>query len=196
MTPLFKTGDLLFVRPLALSDVYPGDVVVFRQSGKDGLVVHRVLSRATAGLMTRGDASIDNDPAPVSAEAMIGRVEALERAGKHHRVPGRWAGRLLGWAVRGRQRAFRVARRLLGFPYHALRGSEVARHFLVRVFATRFEYVSFQTPQGTLVKVTHRGKVVARWWPHHSRFECQKPYDLVIPRPGEWENTPQPDSST
>jgi len=33
-----------------------------------------------------------------------------------------------------------------------------------------------------LVKYICGGRTVARWWPEQDRFECKKPYDLVIRR--------------
>ena len=57
MLPHWHTGDLVLTWP---ADRYrPGDVVVYRvpegEPGAGGSVIHRVVGRDTAGLVTRGD---------------------------------------------------------------------------------------------------------------------------------------------
>ena len=54
-----------------------GDVLVFRSA--QALVVHRVI--ATRPLRLRGDNCLASDP-PLSEDAILGRVTAVERAGK------------------------------------------------------------------------------------------------------------------
>ena len=185
MMPTFRPGQLLYVRP-AVGDISPGDVIVFGQSPpSDFYIVHRVVSATGVGLITRGDNKQYIDLSPVAPNRVIGRVEMLDDNGHLKSVRGgKWAlwAAQLRWSTRW---AVSMLRRIIGFPYRVLRRSKTARQFLWCVFAPQFDYATFQTPQGTVVKVFHRGKIVARWYPHANRFECDKPYDLVIPRPDE-----------
>jgi hypothetical protein len=179
MTPTFRAGHLLYVRPTA-RDITPGDVIVFVHPSQDNYIVHRVVSATDTGWITRGDNNTRDDDMLVAADQVIGRVEMVEEQGRRRQLrggKGALVSAKIGWyLLRWVHRLWRV----LSIPYRVLRRSETMRRFLVRLFAPRFEYLSLRTSQGTLVKVIHRGKVVARWIPSQHRFECQPPYDLVL----------------
>jgi hypothetical protein len=184
MTPTFRAGHFLYVRPTA-RDITPGDVIVFLHPSQNGYVVHRVVSATDGGWITRGDNNTCDDDRLVAADQVIGRVEMVEEQGRRRRVRGGRGALVSAKIGRYLLQWIRRLRRVLGNPYRVLRRSETMRRILARLFAPRFEYLSLQTCQGTLVKVIHHGKVVARWYPNANRFECDKPYDLVIPRPDE-----------
>ena len=183
MTPLFKTGDLLFVCPLPPSAVSVGDVVVFFRCQQAELVVHRVVGVSGAGLVTRGDANSRTDPVPLSVEGFIGRVEALERGRRHRKVLGGRVGMLLHRSNQCRRQVSLFIRRLLRPTYRALRSSAGVRQLLGKMLSPQLEAVRVETCEGPVVKFIHRGRTVARWWPQRKHLECRKPYDLVIPRP-------------
>ncbi len=211
MAPLFRPGDALRLEAVALERVRPGDVVVFRparegdgrMAEEEGMVpplpdralwppssaegsrrvVHRVVAVREEGLVTRGDANPGPDEGLVTADRLEGRVVALERRGRVRRV----AGGRLGWALaalaRLQLRALRPLRRLAALPYALLRASGLARCF----WRPSLRTLTFTTPQGPLIKTLHGRRTVARWWPRSGRFECRKPYDLVIHRPAPLE---------
>lgn len=180
MGPLFRTGDLLYVRPLALEDVHPGAVVVFRGSLEAEFVVHRVVGVTSTGLVTRGDANTENDPVPLTPQNLIGQVELIERGGRIRRVPGPELGIFIARVGPYCESIVRLIGYWLGFPYRFLRDSKIARRLLARVFDPRFERICLQTPYGILIKVTCRGKIVARWMWGQKRFKIRKPYDLFL----------------
>jgi hypothetical protein len=68
----------------------------------------------------------------------------------------------------------------LAVPYRLLRNSPHLRRALTWIFRPRFEVIRLQTPQGPLVKVLHRGRVVARTHAGGGHLVCRKPYDLFI----------------
>lgn len=78
MNPEFDTGSLAFVREIPPEQVVVGDVITFRRSADtDTLITHRVVEISREdGLrfITRGDANDINDPNPVLADNVIGRV--------------------------------------------------------------------------------------------------------------------------
>jgi hypothetical protein len=182
MSPTFRPGDLLFVRPLVMHRVRPGDVVVFQSQA--GLVVHRAIKQMQGRLLTRGDANRCYDP-PVSADVLVGRVEAVERAGMRRGVSNGWRGRGLSFLLHRWRGTWLTTRRTFGPLYRRLRASPPVRRLLRKIFAPRFEQVSLQTAQDPVIKYLHRGCVVARWWPDQRRFECRKPYDLFLSPPDE-----------
>jgi signal peptidase I len=79
MVPVLWPGDLLTVHPIEPGNFTPGSVLVFRQNNR--LVVHRLLRREGAQLVTRGDSRPCLD-APVSSAEILGRVEAAQRNGR------------------------------------------------------------------------------------------------------------------
>ncbi len=182
MTPTFRPGQMLYIRA-APRNLQPGDVIVFAQSAKSGYVTHRIIAATPAGFITRGDHNARVDDGVATCERIVGRVEMVEDRGRVKPVRG---GRRALWWARlwwGARWIEQWARVIFGAPYRALRASAIARRILQRIIALRLEYVSVQTAQGTLVKTLHRGKVVARWYPGTRRFECAKPYDLVLAPP-------------
>ena len=179
MAPTFRAGQLLYVRPTGAC-IEPGDVVVYRHG--DLHVVHRVVSIAQGRLVTRGDACPQPDACPVVPEQLIGRVEMLEDHGRLRPVRGGhrglWRART-GWVAREARTAARPLRAL----YCGLRGSPVVRSVLNAVFGRGLTSVRVETPDGPIVKYLWRGRVVARWWADENRFECRKPFDLLIAPP-------------
>ena len=79
MSPLIRPGDeVCLVRP------DPGRInrgaLIACQRGEE-LVLHRVLARTDAAVMTKGDALVSPD-APIGWEQVVAGVSALRRAGK------------------------------------------------------------------------------------------------------------------
>lgn len=187
MLGTFRPGDCLTVEPVPLAAIGLGDVVLYRGGGPpeaQGEVVHRVVGLLPGGLVTRGDNNPRSDAAPVTADRLLGRVTRLERGPRVHRVRGGYGGLLGLQGRRTRQAILRAAEGLLRAmgrpPYRWLREQDLARH----LWRPALVCVVVETNRGSLVKIAHRGRTVARWWPARKRFECQKPYDLILSRPG------------
>ncbi|MDO9574875.1 MAG: signal peptidase I, partial [Candidatus Contubernalis sp.] len=92
MNPAFDTGSLVFIRETDPTNIAAGDIITFKGADSDGmLTTHRVVEVNTnEGLTftTRGDANNVNDPMPVPAENLVGRV--------HGSVP--YMGYVMGFA--------------------------------------------------------------------------------------------------
>lgn len=70
-------GSLLWVRPVAMSDVEVGDLVTVRPDEADGRTyTHEVAATGAAGLRTRGRLSGD-DPWRVDGTELVGRVDRV-----------------------------------------------------------------------------------------------------------------------
>ena len=78
MNPAFDTGSLAFVKETKPEEIVVGDIITFRtQSESDALTTHRVVEVLRDGelaFVTRGDANNVNDPYPVLADNVVGRV--------------------------------------------------------------------------------------------------------------------------
>lgn len=182
MQSLFQPGDCLWVQPARLEDIRVGDVVIFRNAGLQGEereCVHRIVAAAPDGLVARGDNNPFPDAERVTAANLVGRVTHVQRGARVQRVWGGSLGILQARWMRAWMRFFWLVRSWLvrvGGPYRWLRNSGLAKR-LWRPLVQRVELI---TKDGRLVKYVCRGRTVARWWPEKRRFECRKPYDLIL----------------
>ncbi len=94
MVPSILPGDLISVQRVDMSEISPGEIVLFSQQGR--LFAHRAAGSAGSPddpyLVTRGDRLCHNDP-PVFSSELLGRVSSIERG--HRQVQP--ATRLSGW---------------------------------------------------------------------------------------------------
>jgi signal peptidase len=78
MAPTYPVGSLAVVGPVDPSDVRPGMAITFDDPAAPGrLVTHRVVGLAAGdapAFRTRGDANWSDDPFPVPARLVRGRV--------------------------------------------------------------------------------------------------------------------------
>lgn len=83
MLPFIRNGDVLWVRPGG--PFRQGDVILCRLAG-DHVVAHRVVQvireQGEVALLIQGDSRLCPDGL-VSAQAVLGRVTAIERKGKY-----------------------------------------------------------------------------------------------------------------
>ncbi len=87
MQPTILEGEVITVEPVAPAAVTRGDILLYRW--KRGVIAHRVIGieRTQRGavpqssLILRGDASASSDT-PIQPEQVIGKVIAVERAGR------------------------------------------------------------------------------------------------------------------
>jgi signal peptidase I len=177
MAPTFRPGQLLYVRPVA-RDLAPGDVVVFANSS-GSYVVHRVVTATDAGLVTRGDSNRLPDVLSVAHGQVVGRVELAEYAGRLNAVSGGRYGLLRVHLLHARLSMWETIKKLGKRPYRWLRTSGL----VARYWHPRITRLSFNGKEELPVKYVCKGRTVARFWPASGRFECRKPFDLVIPRP-------------
>ena len=183
MTGTFRFGDRLIIEYVALADVGPGDVVVYRtfnHAQNENERVHRVMRIVQEGLVVRGDNNPCADKTLVSENNLVGRVAYVERDGKCIPVRSGWPGLLLariGHEYRGlRGWAWGIVRLLGRAFYGRLRDSGLVVH----LWRPSIERIRLLTEKGQLVKYVCRNRTVACYWPENGRFECRKPYDLVL----------------
>jgi hypothetical protein len=182
MLGTLRSGDQVVIEPVPLTAIRPGDVVAFRPTTADDgkiPIVHRVVAIRPAGLLTQGDNNAQADEELVTADRLLGRVTYVERGGRRRLVRGGRAGQLWVVYLRAWRRAYYLTAWLGRGLYRRLRASGLMR----RVWRPKITRVRLVNNHGTQVKYVCGGRTVARWWPHQNRFQCQKPYDLVIPRP-------------
>lgn len=177
--PTFRTGQLLYIRP-EVQNLKPGDVIIFYEPKHCKHVVHRVVAVTSEGLTTRGDHNLQCDELPVAYGQVVGRVDTADFGGVLEQVVGGQRGlrtakmRWLRLELRARFRQFFAA------PYRVIINSPAVRRWAKCLFKLKFDYITLRTSRGTVVKALYRGRVIARWQPSLSRFECRRPYDLWL----------------
>jgi signal peptidase I len=191
MRGTFRLGDCMFVEPIMLNDLHPGDIVIYQRTENNGpnreKVVHRVIKIVPGGLISRGDNNQTNDKNVVLEEDLVGRVTGLERGGKYYAVRGGKVGRLRSAFLRWWNPARRRALLFMGkhiYPlgrwfYRWLRERQLAAY----VWKPSVTQIYLHTKRGPVVKYSVGTRTVAYWYPNRDQFRCKKPYDLVIPRP-------------
>ena len=96
MLPLIRPGrDTVYIRSVSPGELRKGDVVLCRSAGQM-LILHRVSRIRPDGVCTVGDNQLYAE-GPFGPEALLGRMETLERDGKRLdaqalplRLYGRW----------------------------------------------------------------------------------------------------------
>ncbi|MBI5303642.1 MAG: signal peptidase I [Chloroflexi bacterium] len=186
MRGTFRLGDRLLIAPMSLGEIRLGDVVVFRATNQRDAadeIVHRVVAITSAGLVTQGDNNPCCDAFPVTADNLIGRVTRAERDGKTRSVRGGRIALARVWLARARRHVRRDAWQLITWSgyrvYRWLRDTRI----VARLWHPAITQLTLTTEQGRVVKYVLHGRTIARWWQHTNRFECDKPYDLILSRP-------------
>jgi len=114
MYPTIRDKDVITVAAADAAGIKKGDIVLYRLG--QGVIAHRVVGieqtdEGVARRVTfRGD-SADLADAPVVPDQILGRVLAVDRAGRHINLVGQWA----GLRQRVRASASKVKRVLRGF---------------------------------------------------------------------------------
>jgi hypothetical protein len=119
MVPTLRNLDLILVSPL---DIPPrkGDIAVFMTDHSPEPVAHRIIALSGEMIHTRGDGMRRHDKGGVRFDQIIGKVEAIDRAGRRRRRHGAFLGEIVGSACRLRIGFRSMAERLLAPLYSRL----------------------------------------------------------------------------
>ena len=186
MRSTFRTGDRLLLAPVfSFTEIKPGDVIVFcskNSMNREDNVVHRVVAIVDPGLITRGDNNLFYDPFPVQLDQIIGKVDFLEdRRGNRKNITGGatglWFARL-SWAFTSLNSWCRaILRKTYRIP-------SLSR-LVIKLWNPKIVQISLQVEDGQLIKYLYKQHTVAVWDAKLQKFDCRKPFDLVIPSPLE-----------
>jgi hypothetical protein len=178
MAITFHEGDYLYISEVIWSNIGPGDIIVFRGQEQQE-IVHRVIVKKASEIITQGDNNDHPDTYLITNNDLIGVVTKYERKGKLHYVKGGKLELNRIKLLRVFNKVFRVLKNFLRFPYRI--GGKV--RWLEYFAHLKLTKIYLETENGPLVKYIFNQRTIARWWPGRHYFECQKPYDLVIPNP-------------
>lgn len=134
MVPSILPGDLIFVQSADLSEVSPGEIVLYSREGR--LFAHRVVARTGSPerplLIMRGDRLCHTDP-PVCSSELLGRVTCIQCGDGRGYRQVQPAARLSGW----KQMIVRVLQTSDRATYFYLRLTACWRSFFPRRAACR-----------------------------------------------------------
>jgi hypothetical protein len=180
MRGTFRVGDCLEMEPAAIGDIRRGDIVIYHGSNPDPKapieLVHRIISMKPEGLVARGDSNLHPDTALVTRDNLAGRVRYRVRCGKRDEVKGGFRGLMQARILHNLIRPRTWLRFLAGKIYGGLRLTGLIR----RLWHPDITVIRFMTEKGPLLKYICRGRTVAWWWAEKNRFDCRKPYDLIL----------------
>lgn len=97
MSPLLMYGDSVILETTPPETLRRGDIIAFRFDQQT--ITHRIIAREPQRILTLGDNLRQPDP-PLSPEAILGRVIALEKGGRQYQISrGIWVNlhASLGW---------------------------------------------------------------------------------------------------
>lgn len=182
MRGTFRFGDCLEIESADFAEIRRGDIVIYHEAGPlqtpAADLVHRIVSKKPGGLVARGDNNLLQDSVLVSRDNLVGRVHSFIRNGKRLRVQGGRRGLFYASILHRLITARKWIRILGGSLYRGIRLTGLIR----RVWHPDIAVIRFMTEKGPLLKYIHNGRTVAWWWIQKNRFDCRKPYDLVLGR--------------
>ena len=77
MEPEIYTGDVIYVKQVPFQSLEAGDVITFSMNQGRTIVTHRVekIDEKNGLLQTKGDANKDTDPAWITRDTVLGKVQ-------------------------------------------------------------------------------------------------------------------------
>lgn len=99
MSPFIRDKDVITVARVQKEKLQTGDVVALMNPLKKAVIVHRIVGKAGAGILLKGD-NCDTPDGIFAPDAIIGLVTKVERNGKKVRSGGRSAKRLIAFISR------------------------------------------------------------------------------------------------
>jgi signal peptidase I len=189
MRGIFTPGDIMLLLVVSHTEIIPGDVIVFRkahQTGSNEMVVHRVVGIVDCGFITRGDNNLRCDMIPVFPEQIVGKVIAVQKGDNTKPVQGGF----IGLRKANLSRLFLLLNLYIRHIFRRYYTKIRVDKFLARLWKPKTQRIRLQTETGMLIKYLYRDRTVATWDPARQRFDCRKPFDLVIPSPLEEKQSP------
>lgn len=178
MHPVFKPGQLLYVRPI-LDEPCVGDIIVFFDPQSKIHVVHRVIKVENGQIHTRGDNNPSEDQNTVNPKDIIGVVVKADQAGTITKVWGGKAGYHRSKFQIFTKGLINFLKKLVYPIYKIIKSVRI----VPKIWHPEIQKVQLKTPAGEVIKYIHQGKTVAQWNSASKRFTYKHPYDLVINPP-------------
>jgi hypothetical protein len=190
MYPTFKPGQMMFVQRQALG-LLPGDVIIYFDQNIKTYIVHRIVKIKDGLLITRGDNNPNLDALPIEPQEIIGKVVRVEDFGKDKKVWGGKPGLLKMNLLIVGKKIFAFIKDQLFPIYSWIRNTG----WVKKVWHPEIKQIILKTQYDTVIKYTHKKRVVAVWGPAEKFQRLRHPYDLVIEPPASNRAIENPESN-
>ena len=178
MNPTLQPSDLLEIEPGGGDSVLPGDVVLFLPPGYSQAVVHRVIRRTPAGIVTRGDNNDHDDPWPLQPADILGRVISSRRGVAQRPIQGGRSGLILAYLMHGLGVLDRVFSQLLHPFYHGLASSQVVYRLTSKWVRPRLVVFSAGDAHRVCLLLQHR--VIGQYNSAERCWHIRRPFRLWL----------------
>ena len=178
MRPLFRPGDRILFEPCRIEDLRRGDVIIFKAQGKEELVVHRVVTKGTAGLRTKGDANLSRDSWEIRQDDILGRALSVKRGDRVTSVAGGFAGHLAACVLGILRKLDHRSSWALHSLYHFLSRSGIARRLVPESMTPRI--ITLTKQNGTERQLLMGKKVIGRRLPGQAAWRIRRPFRLFV----------------
>lgn len=172
-------GDVVGIIPYGQGQrLRCGDVAVFLHPLHGEYVAHRVIMVSSAGVRTRGDNNLQNDPWILSESEVLGRVAGVYRGARQVPILGGGAGRCVGAYMHARARLMRLGSRFGRACYRRASRLNPWRSILTKRICFRREV--FHRFNGDEVILRWGRIVVARRLLGEERWRLRPPFKLFF----------------
>ena len=178
MRPLFRPGDRIVFVPCRVEDLRRGDVIIFTPPGGTERVVHRVVSKGSAGVRTQGDANPCRDTGYLRQDDIVGRAVSLERGGRVIPVAGGHAGRLLAALIRVFRRSDHLASHVLSPCYRGLARSGLFRALLPPSLRPRV--ITFERDGAREMQLVLGRRIIGRRTAGDGAWTIRRPFRIFV----------------
>jgi signal peptidase I len=177
MYPTFRDPEFLIVKKVTISELRPGDVIVFKADYSSTLIVHRIISLCKEGFTTQGDNNRTPDLKPVKFDDILGKaVNALRKRTIRPVLNGKRG--LLRLRI---THGFSFLRRKIAKPL--FRNSFSAKIKIAFQFKQLInpKYVRFKEKDGTCcIHIIWKGFLIGRYRFKSDSVTINRPFRLLI----------------
>jgi len=178
MRPLFRPGDRIVFIPCRIEDLQQGDVILFTPPGEKERVVHRIVSKGSGGIRTKGDANSYRDVWELQQVDIIGRAVAVERGGNVTPIAGGISGRLLSAFIRALRKSDHLASHVLNPCYRGIARSGILRALLPP--ALRPRVITFERDGAREMQLVLGRSIIGRRPAGEGAWTIRRPFRIFV----------------
>jgi signal peptidase I len=178
MNPTFIEPEMITVFPYEKSRIRTGDVICYKTTADENVIVHRIIGINGSRIQTKGDNNAAPDPYTIEAADIIGRVCESRKEGRLRRIHGGAAGITAMYCIRMRKPGMRFMSEMLHSVYNYLSHSGIMRKLLPGKI--KIDFAVFERGKIKYPKIIISGKTIGRYNPREQRWNIKRPYRFFI----------------
>lgn len=178
MNPILKSGDRLVIIPYGDRRIRRGDVIICNSPDDGSKVIHRIISRDSGKIKTRGDNSTRADSWVLSPDQIIGRVAYACRGKGRRSIWGGKMGRLVAATIR----TLCLIDSILSFSFRPVYHQLAKRGRLRKLLPAhlRARVILLNRHSGRELQLLMGRRVIGRWLPEHKAWYIRRPFRFLV----------------